>query len=711
MKTSKYLLAVAIATMFMSEGYSQKQYVIEKNVPSSRLQQLIADPAVENITIDQTTVSEENCVALNNLIREKAKRLHIDIFSDLGEVSAGFLGDLLVHSASNVSVNFNCAKTDALVKFLQNNSSNVNVIQLLLSANVNHEDLQKIARALIGYRNINLIGDSRTGDSRTLYVALKVRHDNAVKLQQMLEEEGKSANVIDRDRMRQLINGKWLPMDEKFSAIFRQIDETKVISGSRTSIPEMESPMVPMSKRKAQMPMSRMAPVLSTPEIESPTTPMSKMKAQMPMSRMAPVLSTPEIESPTTPMSKMKTRMPERFPALSDHVMSDFAGRLLTEYPVVSFLKSEKEEEAYKTTWDPRLTLAENRERLLSRFLDTCCDFSFKVKEDSKIGGYIQGHIDSGEDIVVLRNGITKYPAGHKNTAILARIQCEEIRTLDEHLKAQLVNCFTDISRNPIGCELMRVLIAKSVAGGKSKLIFLPVKASGHAARRSDFAFGRFMNIEDTVIRDFFGKEELKIPVKTYDFMICPIDVTAISETDQFMNFDKGDFLLHENVIPLDGALLHEAIHSLQPENMRTTSVIEERYPSSEPLWKQTLSDDTEYECMFGLGNKSFHILSEAAYMATKYDRMRIAHNPIILDGQEDGAQSGRKFALVVFTSLIRKDGDFGLYQLYLDPNSPIRKQFPRFGIGQYQCSDLDPETGEEIGEIRSKEEYVKETT
>ncbi len=47
------------------------------------------------------------------------------------------------------------------------------------------------------------------------------------------------------------------------------------------------------------------------------------------------------------------------------------------------------------------------------------------------------------------------------------------------------------------------------------------------------------------------------------------------------------------------------------------------------------------------------------------------------------------------FQKFFTKYGDLDLFHFYLSQDSPIK--YPKFGIGQYKCADLDPGTGEKI--------------
>ncbi len=119
-------------------------------------------------------------------------------------------------------------------------------------------------------------------------------------------------------------------------------------------------------------------------------------------------------------------------------------------------------------------------------------------------------------------------------------------------------------------------------------------------------------------------------------------------------NIEKDDcFLIKTIAGPTDVSLFHEIVHAIYISMAKLSSVtaIEKRYIENiVPLWKVFLSNDEEFATMYGVENSTeLNSINESDYSAAKY-------------------------------------------RYYLDPNAPIK--YPRFGIGQYQCLDLDPRTG-----------------
>ena len=177
-------LKLDLTHVYPSIVQSGTQYDIRAGALSADINKLRSDSHVEYVAVAFNTASEENYAALINLIREKAKRLHLDFSSDLNGITARFLAELSSYSGSHVSITLACTESaiNALVQFLQNNSSNINIIELRLYSEIKDDDLQKIADALTEYHVIDLIGDTNS------WHASNIRTDNAVTLQKMLKE-------------------------------------------------------------------------------------------------------------------------------------------------------------------------------------------------------------------------------------------------------------------------------------------------------------------------------------------------------------------------------------------------------------------------------------------------------------------------------------------------------------------------------------------
>ncbi|MBO7537642.1 MAG: hypothetical protein J6T29_04865 [Alphaproteobacteria bacterium] len=325
--------------------------------------------------------------------------------------------------------------------------------------------------------------------------------------------------------------------------------------------------------------------------------------------------------------------------------------RPLAEWPIVSRFGSDEEKNYYNNkTWDEKKSLLDNQKALVKKFVDECCNFS--IKESEFVG------IDFG---------------GRKLFASGDAIQ----------YKKQFIKIFETISKDPVGGEFLRVILAK-INNDKDflkKISFAPVSALSGNAAILDGSQAAMLKTEIT----FFGT--LKCFVFTPDFW-------KEDEGVKIKRNGESNALTIKHM-PLDAAVLHELIHSIHPTGGKKKlkngkSLISERMPFP-PLhpdmysWMQERNlrqygNDEEFCTMFGLTEKGWDPISESSYLAHRYGYMRIAH---AVD--------------MVFVSQMRDSGlfDEDLYNFYL--SDEFKKRCPKFGIGDYKCKDLDPKTGEKL--------------
>ncbi len=197
---------------------------------------------------------------------------------------------------------------------------------------------------------------------------------------------------------------------------------------------------------------------------------------------------------------------------------------------------------------------------------------------------------------------------------------------------------------------------------------------------------------------------DLEIEAKpNIDFIIFPIDYSSHSENIFALKLDEKTEKLYFRPwnLPAEFALFHEIIHTRQSKrSLSPTSIIEKRNPTSDSdvvdipyysgplsgIWKKLYSNDYEYDAMYGfdINGMGLNLVNESVYLATKYNLIRASHGFYDISG-------------ILMFERLDKYVDADLYHFYLDSESPIRKLLPRFGIGAYACSDLDPETGEKL--------------
>jgi hypothetical protein len=96
---------------------------------------------------------------------------------------------------------------------------------------------------------------------------------------------------------------------------------------------------------------------------------------------------------------------------------------------------------------------------------------------------------------------------------------------------------------------------------------------------------------------------------------------------------------------------------------------------------------------MYGLTEEGLDLINESSYMAHRYGFIRLWHI--------DGAQEELWKPVKKRINLMRKYGIFDrdLYNFYL--SSEFKKRCPKFGVGDFECSDLDPKTGKKLNSAK----------
>ncbi len=119
------------------------------------------------------------------------------------------------------------------------------------------------------------------------------------------------------------------------------------------------------------------------------------------------------------------------------------------------------------------IILAENKERLLDSFIETCVDFSFKTKTPER-NGVLYGQTSSGEQIAILHKGNISSTRGVPISTSVAFFTCSRLYNFNENLKRQIMSYLTMLAQDLIGCKLLRIVTAKFAANQLPKIIFVP---------------------------------------------------------------------------------------------------------------------------------------------------------------------------------------------------------------------------------------------
>lgn len=297
----------------------------------------------------------------------------------------------------------------------------------------------------------------------------------------------------------------------------------------------------------------------------------------------------------------------------------------LAEWPRIHPFNSQSEMNYYKNeTWSFRLTLKENQEALVEKFVDNCCDFSSAAE-----------------------------------------------------YKDQFIKYFSNIVKHPVGCKFLRVFLARGVVNKLHRVTFSPVDKSIMKGR---------------------GAMSYAISSKGKRKIFFPPDLQHRSEkfVVRRKKSSKEFFLVSKEVCPIDISLVHEMIHHYHPsvdalKKSKSVSAIKKRLErvtalrgeeKFDALARVLYNNDEEFHTMFGITEQGWDSINESAYSSDRYGFIPFSHT------------SGDDMQAAILKDFINSDlSDKDLYRSFL-----VQKfKSPKFGVGQYECADLNPETGERI--------------
>jgi hypothetical protein len=341
----------------------------------------------------------------------------------------------------------------------------------------------------------------------------------------------------------------------------------------------------------------------------------------------------------------------------------------ISQIPIVNWERynplSSEELAIYKGTWDPNSTLQQNILALTQRFANTCCLF---------FGG-------SGD--FVLRTPGAK-----------------EIRykKLDQTRIDKVIVNIQEMALNPVGCKLIRLLLTKYLSGDTASKFSKLYIVEGN--ERGSFNFGRSRCADQSIcilpVSDFlpdevsmFAGKDVKIVHEIMKsgkschvvngfsdwFFFCDnidshADVSLFGAMLRWLHFVSG----------IDAIALGQSTDAIFKRYIKTSS--SEEFSQFKDKLIEQFSDDHFFRCMFGIvydiksNTMIMDPLNESAYMITGYGLMRLF------------ASAGESSRIIEFLKLL---GDKELMDFYFNGYAKL----PKFGVGQYQCSDIDPITGE----------------
>ena len=406
----------------------------------------------------------------------------------------------------------------------------------------------------------------------------------------------------------------------------------------------------------------------------------------------------------------------------------------LSEWPKVSAL-SKEEELCYKLTWDENKRLEENQRELIENFISSCCDFSFRIKE-KRLTGIYSGKFDDGENLVFIdketRTSINHGSGGimffnekdgnnglevHPRTGLLRNIKPLDF---EEWMKCEFERYIQRIVEDPVGCEILRVSIAKYEAGqrGLPRIKFIPQDDPkiNLAYTPGSYVWKQARRIGRS---EFNGYSEC---CRENRFIMFSPEWFNTDQTGLIMKLHKTksgakDFILKKGIIPKEASLIYQIIYAMHVEGTDTdgTQVIEKRDDQNYfegnvdgvgpfSILRKRLSilifkNDKILRTMYGLTKQGLDpFVNESSYTSSRYNYIRPAYampkSGIIVNGK----RLDKKESTKISKKFLKTNRDlYGLFLFKL-----FEKLFPldcpKFGRGNYRCSDVDFEKKRDKG-------------
>ncbi|MBO7537386.1 MAG: hypothetical protein J6T29_03530 [Alphaproteobacteria bacterium] len=394
----------------------------------------------------------------------------------------------------------------------------------------------------------------------------------------------------------------------------------------------------------------------------------------------------------------------------------------LSQWPIVNSLTTQQEQEVYRSTWDQEKPLEENQKWLVNLFMETCCDFSFK-KRTEELKGITVGRLGSGEDIVFTKPGISIN--AHPNSAeVLIYNEREKfyglkayvttniflnIEPLDltEQMKKDFEKCVSELTKDPMGCEVLRVAISKYKGGTTElpKLTFIPVKNKDIGlAYTTDSNIWRYLKNTDKIhfneYRKFFRSSK---------FIMFSPRWSSDQHSGLFLKLkpessvEKPEFSLNTGIVPKEVIFLHQLIYSLNVEEdniYKQTQLIEQRAGSgyfhgrferlgnflitNKQMNLSFLLNDNVCRTMYGLTKYGKDLINESSYLAKRYGIIRPMYLGINTKFKVNGEKLTPEESYILYSEFLKTNGDHDVYWHYL-----VEQEYPEFGQGNYRCSDI----------------------
>lgn len=397
------------------------------------------------------------------------------------------------------------------------------------------------------------------------------------------------------------------------------------------------------------------------------------------------------------------------------------------------------------STWNKSLTKEKNLENLVDKCLDKCFDPSFKILSESN--GIYVGTLSSGEHLVfsdnvkgislsstseevrIVANSPDGIFAGMDVPSWQVPMFLEEVPlSFTPTLKRQLREVLLQLVQNPVGAKLLRVLFAVRTANNMPKLVFIPTRSVNVQLQAGDMAQRYLAQSNQKIANYLKGNMKDRFILYNPDFPLNK-NTTTIK-----YDLQKKDFVIDEQDVPFTVLLFNafnQSLHESGSRYSKEDSLIRSRSNNGQivldrieighnimdlvaPIFKLKkclFRNNAGYWNMLGVTSEGIDLLCEAAFTSAEnqaYIRISFLKGgtDAMFEGIIDQTSAGLTYIATqqvfnltqtqrnrILLLYVTKGGDCEIYKAFLTREA----KFPKFGVGQYECADLDPKTGEKL--------------
>lgn len=271
---------------------------------------------------------------------------------------------------------------------------------------------------------------------------------------------------------------------------------------------------------------------------------------------------------------------------------------------------TENEARIYKKTWNTKSSLKSNITNLVDMFFDGCCDFSFKLGK--KYREVVLGQSVSNDNIMfvnnqqVVHNLIKENQNKYYSTNFLVSVG--EPREFTNQMKEEIRNYIKFIAKDSVGCKLLRIATAKTIAGHLSKLIFIPLvdyssqqlytespyqsrykSLFGINFQRGIYGWQLAKQTSNETPQTFNRYSKVNFP--SYRYMLFVPEILAKNPTVMAVKNTSNRFEFFYMPLPADVRLFNRITKSLHSEKPKTLSNIRARLAIKKKKFSQKLNE------------------------------------------------------------------------------------------------------------------------